>query len=318
MLAGAAAVGAPPAAGADVTEFLDVEVDQLDGAGAFVAAPPVRAVDGGGRVGLAQLLGLPELLAGGRVEVAQPGDAQPDQHLVHPGAGDVGAVGAAQLVGDAERAEVAFAAQPLDAGLELGWCAPRAVPGPRRALAQSVGALGEPPGVPFVQALPGDAGLGGDVGLGASAIDAQTQPALAFEGQRDMTVRHEDLQGRRRGCLQQLHTSPGGPPYCKIIDLGVSPSPASSTSMGGTASRPSKRVSPARTTTSDARRLGSPPSYTTADGFDQGRRTVEQPMSRAAEGTPAVDGRPGLRRGGRATSGPVGVTLSDPRHTVPT
>jgi hypothetical protein len=64
VLGGVAAVGPPAAACADVAEFLDVDVDQLAGPGAFVAAPPARTVDVGGRVGLA------ELLAGGRVEIA--------------------------------------------------------------------------------------------------------------------------------------------------------------------------------------------------------------------------------------------------------
>jgi hypothetical protein len=53
VLGGVTSVGPPPAAGADVAEFLDVEVDQLAGAGAFVAAPPVRAVFCGGRIGAA-------------------------------------------------------------------------------------------------------------------------------------------------------------------------------------------------------------------------------------------------------------------------
>lgn len=39
----------------------------------------------------------------GGSRVAQPGDAKPDQHVVHPGRGDASAVLAAQFVGDAVR-----------------------------------------------------------------------------------------------------------------------------------------------------------------------------------------------------------------------
>jgi len=192
-------------------------VDRLARVVAFVAAPPVRPVHRGGRVGPALLLA--QLFTGGRVEITQPRDPQTHQHLVHPGRGDAGAVLAVQLMGDQSRPDVAVSADPLDPGLEPGRCALRAAVWAGGPLDEPGLTVSLPTGVPLVQALPGDPGLGGDVGLGPSTIDTQAQPPLPFERQRGTTVRHEDLRGStvwvpsaaphlaRRSSLHQDHRS---------------------------------------------------------------------------------------------------------------
>jgi hypothetical protein len=72
---------------------------------------------------------------------------------------------------------------------------PRCVVGATRPLLQARFTFGLPAGEPLVQTLPGDPGLGGDMGFGTSAIDTQTRPALPLESQWGIAVRHEDLQG---------------------------------------------------------------------------------------------------------------------------
>jgi hypothetical protein len=169
--AGGAAVGAPAPALGDAADLLDVHVDQLAGAVAFVAG-------GGGLAGS-------DLLTGERVEFTQvrqlvaaqdPRD-RPGRHTEF----------GPDLV---LSATIAFA-QGHDLGLHLRWSAGRSPVWARGAIVQAGIALGQVAGDPAGGALTRDAHLGRDMSAGTVVVqDTVHQCAAAMNGQAGVTVRH--------------------------------------------------------------------------------------------------------------------------------
>lgn len=172
-----------PAAVGDAAEFLDVDVDEFAGPGAFVAA------DG---------------LAGGPVGGGQGGQTVPDQDAVGGGRGDTGAGG------QPHRPDPVLAPQPHDLPFDRGGRLAGAVVWAAGAVAHA--RLAQLP----VAARP--AGGGGVADLEAIRgppqrpavvhdTPGQTQPA--GRGQRGITVGHEGLLAV--GADFAIHTEPRRP-----------------------------------------------------------------------------------------------------------
>jgi hypothetical protein len=161
---GAAVVHSPATTGGDATELLDVDVDQ-------VANPVVLVADD-----------FAQLLAGGRIEVAQAAEPSPDEDSVHSGRCHGDAVQLLQFGGEPGGPVLGLAPQRL---YQIGDVLARAVgagDGPGGAIRQAVPAVGEPAGVPLGQAAAGDSCFRSDVCDWTSGIAPQAQAQTSFRG----------------------------------------------------------------------------------------------------------------------------------------
>jgi hypothetical protein len=178
--AGLAAQDLVTAAVGDPAEFLDVPVDQLAGAVAFVAADD---------------------LSGGPVQEGQAVQAVADQDAVH------GRGGQAQDRTDAGRAELAVLTQTAHAGLDRPCRAVRCRAVRCRArtagpIVQSRLAFGPPAAHPHVRGDAGDAHLGGNMSDRTTGADTFDQQPPATDGQPGITVEHEGLRAVK---IRHLH-----------------------------------------------------------------------------------------------------------------
>jgi hypothetical protein len=182
---GPRAEGPPAAASRDRAELLDVDVDQLAGPGAFVAADDLPA---------------------GPVQPGQPRHRVPDQHPVHGGRVEP------EDPGDPSRAEPAVPAQSHDRRLQQRIGARGTRPGPRRAVQQAGAALGPVAGQPLVGGRARDAHLSGHLRGRATRRDPLDEQQARPRRQTGLSVDHEDLQavktrrlhGARRSSSDQL------------------------------------------------------------------------------------------------------------------
>ena len=215
-LGAAAAVDPPPTTGADPPELLDIHMDQLTRAVALVAAC------------------LAQLLAGGPVQITQPVQTQPDQHPVHPGRADRQRP-RAQFGGDADRAQLALTAQPLDAALHVQRYPGRAVRGSAGVVTEPGLALGAPGGVPLRQALAGNTSaelLQRDEGAARVVAGRGNHPHGALDGR---LIAGSHINGCRLASRSRL------------VLHDVPPSWGRRSSRGGTTARPPSRNCTART-----------------------------------------------------------------------
>ncbi|NYI03534.1 hypothetical protein FHU37_000477 [Allostreptomyces psammosilenae] len=164
---GLAAVDAPAASVGDVAEFLDVDVDEFAGAGAFVAADDP---------------------SGGAVHPGQAVHSVPGEDPVHGGGGH------AHQWADPRRAELAFCAQGDHLRLDPGRGAMRRGPWPARPVEQAFQAFGPPPADPLVGGRARDAHLRGDMRYRTPRGDPLDQQLSALERQPGVRVGHTDLR----------------------------------------------------------------------------------------------------------------------------
>jgi len=155
------------AAGRDLAQLLDVNVDQLAGPGTFVAA---------------------DRRGGGSVHVREPVEVITDQHPVDRRGRD------AEVDREAVGADLVGAATPAD--LDLGRFGD-----PQGRLAGSAGAVMETVGAEFQVAVPPlrraparDPHRRGHVRDRGAGLDPATQQQSTLRGQRGVTVTHEDLR----------------------------------------------------------------------------------------------------------------------------
>ena len=175
MAVATAAVDAPAAAWGDAAQLLDVHVEQVSGPGVLVAAadhPPGRPV-----------------------QPAEAVEAEPAEHAVY------GRRGHAQPPGDAGGAELAAAAEPLDAALEASRDAGRGALRPARSVLQAGLALGQPALPPLVGGLAGDTHLGGDVRRRTATLNTLDEDAASCGGELGVTVHMSLLGIGATGCV---------------------------------------------------------------------------------------------------------------------
>jgi hypothetical protein len=178
----------PPATtGGDATELLDVEVDQVADAVVLVADD------------------LAQMLAGGRIEVAQAAEPSPDEDSVHGGRCHSDAVQSLLFGGEPGGPVLGLAPHRL---YQIGDVLARAVgagDGPGGTIHQAVLAVGEPAGVPPGQAAAGDSCFRSDVCDRTSGIDPQAQAQPSFGGQRCVPM---SPAGGTPGLGDRVHRQP--------------------------------------------------------------------------------------------------------------